>query len=362
MPRVIGIDVGTTTTDLCGMDDGRVFLAQSLPTSDALASPATLIAILEGSGHLDLVVGPSGYGLPLTRASDLTAEAINLATLAVGGDLGGIHGFTSLLRSLATSSLPIVLTPGVIHLPSVPAHRKINRIDMGTADKVCACALAIHQRARESGSLESDVSFLMLETGGAFSAALAVANGAIVDGLGGTSGPMGLSSAGAWDGEVTYLAGSITKDMLFSGGARSVANADATGDYVEVFSGSPDGQAAWSAYVEGAVKALAALATSVPGVRNVVLSGRLARERRLHDELVRRLAPLMGKAAITVLEGFTREAKNGAQGAALVADGLAGGAAADLVRAMRIREASGTVLDHLYVISRDDARRRLGLA
>jgi hypothetical protein len=28
---------------------------------------------------------------------------------------------------------------------------------------------------------------------------------------------------------------------------------------------------------------------------------------------------------------------------------------------LRIREATGTVLDHLYVISPDDARRRLGL-
>jgi predicted butyrate kinase (DUF1464 family) len=51
-----------------------------------------------------------------------------------------------------------------------------------------------------------------------------------------------------------------------------------------------------------------------------------------------------------------------AQGAALIADGLAGGASAALVDALGIHEASGTVLDHLYVITPAAARARLGLA
>ena len=51
-----------------------------------------------------------------------------------------------------------------------------------------------------------------------------------------------------------------------------------------------------------------------------------------------------------------------AYGAALLADGLAGGSEAALVEQLAIREARGTVLDHLYVISRDQARKTLGLA
>ena len=54
-------------------------------------------------------------------------------------------------------------------------------------------------------------------------------------------------------------------------------------------------------------------------------------------------------------------AKQAAQGAALLADGLAGGRAAPLVEAMGIRDAGGTVLDHLYVISQATARARLGI-
>src|SRR5688572_31018646 len=34
--RVIGIDPGTVTIDLCGLDDGRVFLDRALPTAAAV--------------------------------------------------------------------------------------------------------------------------------------------------------------------------------------------------------------------------------------------------------------------------------------------------------------------------------------
>ena len=43
MPRVIGIDPGTVTIDFCGLDEGRVFLDESLPTADALRDPAAFI-------------------------------------------------------------------------------------------------------------------------------------------------------------------------------------------------------------------------------------------------------------------------------------------------------------------------------
>jgi predicted butyrate kinase (DUF1464 family) len=64
---------------------------------------------------------------------------------------------------------------------------------------------------------------------------------------------------------------------------------------------------------------------------------------------------------VRLLKGFAAQAKQGAQGAALVADGLSGGRNAALVDRLRIREARGTVLDHLVVISPATARRRLGL-
>jgi predicted butyrate kinase (DUF1464 family) len=361
MPRVIGIDPGTISIDLCGLDDGRVFLDESLPTADALADPAAFRERLERAGPLNLIAGPSGYGLPLMAARDVSETQLRLAYLAAEGEPGGIGGLRALVRALARSPLPVVLTPGVIHLPSVPAHRKVNRVDMGTADKVCAAALAIHEQAAQLGGSERDVSFILLELGGAFTAALAVHEGRIVDGAGGTSGPMGARAAGALDGEVAYLAGSVSKALLFTGGAGLVAGDPEAPAEALAIPQTPRARLAWEAYLESAVKAIAALTVSVPGARQVVLSGRLARMAVVRDELERRLAAIMPGVSVHVLSGFAHTAKQAAQGAALLADGLAGGRCAGLVETMGIRESAGTVLDHLYVISSRVAKTRLGI-
>ena len=361
MPRVIGIDPGTVSIDLCGLDDGRVFLDQTIPTADALARPDAFRALIEGAGPLDLVAGPSGYGLPLVAAGDVTDADFRLAYLAPAGEHGGIGGLRSLVRTLARSAIPMMLTPGVVHLSSVPAHRKVNRVDMGTADKVCAAVLAIREQAARLGGAAADVSFVLLELGGAFTAALAVHQGRIVDGVGGTSGPMGMRSAGALDGEVAYLAGSVSKAMLFTGGAASVAGEPEADPEMLATPQTARARVALEAYLESAVKSVAALSVSVPGVTQVVLSGRWGRVATVRDEIERRLAPLLPSVSVHVLSGFAQVAKQAAQGAALLADGLAGGANADLVDVLGIREASGTVLDHLYVISPQAARVRLGM-
>ena len=360
MPRVIGIDPGTVSIDVCGLDDGRVFLDRSWPTADALADPAPFIAALEGAGRPDLVAGPSGYGLPVTRVQEASDEDLRLAFLAPPGEPGGIGGLRALVRALAGSTLPVVLTPGVVHLPTVPAHRKVNRVDMGTADKVCAVALAVAEQARRLARPLAAVSLVLLELGGAFTAAVAVAEGRIVDGVGGSGGPLGFRAAGALDGEVAYLAGAVPKALLFRGGAAAAAGwDDATGSPERLaHPTTPAERVAWEAFVEGVVKTAVALATSVPTLEEFVLSGRLARIEPLGRAIRERLDPL---APTRVLEGFARTAKEGAQGAALIADGLASGTNRELVELLAIREARGTVLDHLYVISREQARRRLGL-
>src|SRR6266480_6299146 len=92
MPRVIGIDPGTVSIDLCGLDNGRLFLDRSWPTAEALAEPARFVAELEAAGPLDLVVGPSGYGVPITRVQDITEEALRLAFLAAPGETGASAG------------------------------------------------------------------------------------------------------------------------------------------------------------------------------------------------------------------------------------------------------------------------------
>jgi predicted butyrate kinase (DUF1464 family) len=348
MTRVVGFDPGTVSIDLCGLADGRLYLDHSWPTEDALAQPDRFLDVLQASGRPDLVAGPSGYGLPLIRSAQATDDDLRLAFLAPPDEPGGIGGLRHLARRLGASGLPVVYLPGVIHLSTVPAHRKVNRVDLGTADKLCAAALGIHQESERKACSPNEVSFILLELGGGFTAGVAVEQGQIVDGLGGSSGPIGWRSAGALDGEVAFLAQHISKAALFQGGVTSMLERE------------PGRRAiALDAYVEGAVKAVRQLCCSAPSAGEILLSGRKAAEPDIVERLRRALADL---GPVRQLRGFAAKAKQGAQGAALLADGLSGGTHAQLVDRLKLREARGTVLDHLVFISPEAARRRLGIA
>jgi predicted butyrate kinase (DUF1464 family) len=347
MTRVVGIDPGTVSIDICGIADGRLYLDRSWPTKAALANPDRFVELLTEPGIPDLIAGPSGYGLPLQRAAEASDADLRLAFLAAPDEAGGLGGIRSFARRLGASGLPVVYTPGVIHLDTVPDHRKLNRVDLGTADKLCAVVLGMRDYCARRRCTSAEASFVLLELGGGFTAAVAVEHGQVVDGIGGTSGPIGWRAAGALDGEVAFLAGSVSKAALFQGGVSSLIERD------------PGRRAAAvQAYLEGAGKAVRQLRCSAPSADEVLLSGRMAAKPELREWLSTELRDI---GAVRLLEGFASTAKQGAQGAALLADGLAGGPNQELVDRLRIREAKGTVLDHLVFITPATARLRLGI-
>lgn len=359
--RGIGLDPGTVSFGLFGLAGEDVFLNETVPASRVAADPGLLPRIIRKAGGADCVVGPSGYGLPWVRIQDLTPAHVDQMLLPAARDSGRevvIGGMRALLEGLKNSGLPVVFCPGVIHLDSVPAHRKANRVDMGTADKVCAAALGVYDQARTLGVAVHETSFILVEAGGAFSAALAVDRGRIVDGAGGTSGPMGFKAHGAMDGELAYLLGDFSKSLLCSGGAAHVAgNPDMSPeDFAATAQSDPRAAQAWTAYVESLAKAVAALAVAAPKPREVLLCGRLCRDDSLLRALAEKLASL---APVRRLSGFTPSAKEAAQGAALLAEGLAGGKFQTLIKKMRLNEASGTALDHIQVDRAGSADRLL---
>ena len=363
MPRVVGVDPGTVSFDLCGLDDGRVFLEASITAEDAARTPGLLVEHLLAAGPLDLIAAPSGYGLPLVPVADLGETELGLFILVREDDrrqpemVGGLRAMVELMRE---RRLPAVLLPGVIHLPTVPPHRKVNRIDMGTADKLCAAALGIREQSDRLGLPAGSTSFILVELGGVFTAALAVDGGRIVDGIGGTGGGLGYRALGALDGEVAYALGAVKKALLFTGGAAFVAGDPDLPPEALVARAREDGQArvAWEAFVEAIAKMVAALRVSVPAPREILLSGRVSRAPGLLEVLS---AALGAAAPVRLLGGLASGCKEAAQGAALVADGLAGGRHRDVVEAMRIRDARGTLLDHLYLAGADSLRRQFGV-
>ena len=69
-------------------------------------------------------------------------------------------------------------TQGVIHLKTVPRYRKVNKIDMGTSDKVLSVVLAVKDQAERLQIPYDQTSFILLEVGFGYTSAMAVKNGA----------------------------------------------------------------------------------------------------------------------------------------------------------------------------------------
>ncbi len=327
MPRVVGTDPGTGSLDLLLLVDGRVTDQARLPAD---SDPSTYLKILRGWEPLDLVAGPSGYGLPLVPASAVGEAEIDLMSLVrpdEGGTEQGIGGFRARLRALAGSGLPTVFLPGGVHLPTIPDHRKVGVIDLGTADKVAVVALALHFHAEAPGLPLAESTFAVVEVGSAFTAILVVERGRIVDASAGTRGPLGLRGGGAWDGEAAYWLGPLSKSDLFRGG---VADLEPTLGLL--------------AFGESLRKHAAALRAVTP-FDHLYLSGAGLDRPEIAAVVASSLAGLGELRSLPSLPGAW--VKHAAQGSALLADGLAGGIHKGLVEALALREARGTALDHL---------------
>lgn len=344
MPRVAGVDPGTVSFDLCVLQDGETVVEQVFETG---SHGVPLLDALARHGPYDLIYGPSGYGLPLVNAAGVGERQLAEMVLVRPDEAhaeAGIGGMRSLLRSLARSGLPVVFGPGVVHLPTVPRHRKYNRIDLGTADKVCAAACAIVDQSARRGIPLHESAMVLLELGGAFTAALAIEGGKIVDGMGGSSGPLGVRAAGALDGELAYLLGpALRKQTLYSGGALDPTGQAEITDLGALWSSAEHAEG-WAALLEAAVKAVRGLVVSVPEPHEIVVSGRLARL----PELIATLASSLQSVAPVVPLAPGR-ASTAARGGALLADALTGGPYAPLADVMRLPEASGSALDYLRV-------------
>lgn len=348
MVRVAGIDPGTGSFDLCILEDGSFLHGEAIPSSKVYREPEILVERLACFKPLDLIAGPSGHGAPLKSLKEAGEVDLRLAALVRPGE-SSLLGLRKVLESLRRSDLPVVMLPAVKHLPTVPTHRKINKIDLGTADKLCVAALGIVEQAGRLGIPFEETSFLLVEMGYAFTSLLMVEGGRIIAGLGGSVGSMGFLSPGALDGEIVYLLGKLSKQTLIGGGAHHVSGLPQPSPEMfeaQALKGESQCRLAWEAYMETLLGNAAHLTATCGRPREILVSGRLSRLEGFFKEASRRLGSL---APVRKLEGFTSQVKQAAQGAALLADGLAGGKYSNLVECLRLKEAEGTPLDHIYL-------------
>ena len=145
MLRVVGSDPGTSSLDLLLLQDGSVVDQRSYQPGDLAADPNLISQLFTTWAPIDLAAAPSGYGLPLVRGDAFAEDHIEQMSLVKPADRGhdsGVIGFRAWVRAFLRSGVSIIFLPGGLHLPTIPPHRKVNSVDLGTADKVCVAALA----------------------------------------------------------------------------------------------------------------------------------------------------------------------------------------------------------------------------
>jgi len=352
--RALGIDPGTKNFDLCCIEDDvdNVVLDESI-SSEVVAKEPSQVFNMIADAEADVIVGPSGYGLEFKHISQFTKEDMALTTLDKVGDVNipVLSGLRKLLWMMKEAGLNAYSAPGVVLLPTIPLHRKVNKIDMGTADKTCVTAFAIWDQAREYGISYDETSLICVEMGFGYNAAMAVENGQIIDAVGGTIFPgPGYLTLSQMDGELAYLLGEFSKLKLFEAGATFIATRKIL--ELEDFCANLDKDEyllAWQSLTEGIVKAVAMLQTSFKKQpREIILTGRLSRVKKLHTDVEKVLSEKFGVSAHPPVHNFCKEAKDVAQGTTLIANGIAGSKYRELVEVMKIKETKGTVLDYIF--------------
>ncbi len=373
MAIAMGIDPGTKSFDLVVIEDDRVIWEKSIETIDIAKNPFKLIDVIEEAGRVDLIAGPSGYGVPVTCNEDIIDPwrfALEVLLLTREEDLKegiargeiGIAVYEAIAKvvvELWRKKLPVCYIPSVILLPTVPYHRKINKLDMGTADKLAIAVLAVYDQSKRLSIEYSDTSFILVELGFGYNAVIAVEDGLIVDGLGGTISSTGFLTIGPIDAELAVMGRLWSRSDVFHGGIAEICN---TFDISKVIEGYKRGEepyeSALEAMIEGVVKAVYSIRYSVRKPREVILSGRYTRIRDIVGMIRERLEDIAPVVKLKGLEN-ARIAKEAAQGYAVIAEGLAGGFFRDLISYMRIRDASGTVMNYVFHPRLIEAKKKL---
>jgi len=365
--RVAGIDPGTGSMDIVVVDDKGPTLVYErvVPRVEVTRDPGVITRIVDMLVEelgVEALAAPSGYGIP-ARYPGTLREAIAEATFVNRADLERslqIHGLRSVMEDLASRrDVKVYFTPGVIHLPTVPAWRKANRIDMGTADKVFSVAAALWTEKERHGTMPGDATFILVEAGMAYTAAIAVEAGKIVDGVGGTSGHPGFLGLGSMDSELAYIMAEVepgfSRQRLFQGGAATLAGVSRPEELARLVEhGDPRGLAALDMLAEAAAKDVAMLLVSLGSPpRRVYLSGRLVRDPVLGPRIRARLRGTLAQLGQhTSIEGVARlgaETKEAATGAALLASGYAGGRYRWIVESLRLEDSQGSLFDHIIL-------------
>lgn len=363
MRRVLGMDPGSKTIDLCVVCDGQVCEEYSIETSRASRDPGEVVELLRGLGDLDLVAAPSGYGVEVTRLGDIPEEVFldwyytfilltsreEISGLASRGVVGAYiyDAMAKIAVEMRRTHPGSILIPGVINMPTVPVYKKINKVDMGTADKLAVAVLGIHQVSEEEGIGYERVDYIHVEMGFGYNAVIAVRGGRVVDGVGGTTmpGPAYLTT-GSIDLELAQALERLDKSDVFMSGCIDATGGLSLEDWLERYGSDERATVCLDSMIDSVAKTIYSMTREVPRPRVVLVSGRVGRDPRVFKRIEEEVGALAPVSLMKRLPG-AKISKETAQGYAVVAEGVAGGFFRDLVRHTRILDAVGSSLDYI---------------
>ncbi|MFW9951568.1 MAG: DUF1464 family protein, partial [Candidatus Thorarchaeota archaeon] len=313
--------------------------------------PDIALTIIKSVENVDLIVAPSGFGLPLKEISDLTEEDIFLTLLKFdkrGKDK--LIGLGEVLRLIKKEKIPGIIIPGVKHLPTIPRYRKINKIDMGTADKLCTAVTGIRDQVERLNINPKNSNFILVEIGYGFTSVLAIENGQVIDGIGG-SNVMGFRACGSLDGELAYLIKKINKKDIYSGGLSFIAGHTESSLKEIITQAKKDAQTnmALKAYISELTKAIYSISSSYSNkskITEVLLAGRSTELQYIKELIDKDFEDFL---PVNLMKSYANISKHAAQGAAFIANGLLGGVFEPIINNMKIKEAKGSILDDIYI-------------
>lgn len=349
--RVIGIDPGSKSWDFFGLEDKEIILDTSVPSNELIEEPIKALTIIKSVDNVDLIVAPSGFGLPLKKATEINEEDLFQALLKF--DKKGknkLIGLGDILRLIKAEKIPAMIIPGVKHLSTVPRYRKVNKIDMGTADKLCTAVTGIRDQMERLKINPKNTNFILVEIGYAFTSVLAIENGQVIDGIGG-SNIMGFRACGSLDGELAYLINKINKKDIYSGGLSFIAgHTDLTlKEIITLAEQDSQTKLAFNAYLSELIKAIYAISSSYSKknkINEIILAGRSSDLQSIKEILCDRLENLF---SVKLMKSYGAISKHAAQGAAFIANGLLGGEFEPIINNMKIKEAKGSILNDIYI-------------
>jgi len=147
------------------------------------------------------------------------------------------------------------------------------------------------------------------------------------------------------DSELAIRLGRLPQIVVFSGGARDMSGKDDLTPE-EMAREKDKYSASWNMMLESIVKGVAAIKVAVEKPREILLSGRLSGIPEIAETLAVKLSQF---GVVRKVKGQASVAKEAAEGAYIIGEGLLGGRYKGIVDCLELRKAKGTMFDYVLV-------------